>query len=102
MYRGYVLSFNSAARQGDGATREKDVWVEKLTRVRSVGHSRFCFRYCCSRLLAQAKLTDGREFAVSVVGSDPSTDIAVLRLNSGGKVPVVSIGDSAKLRVGQV
>lgn len=61
------------------------------------------FRCCCLFLIpVQAKLTDGREFAASIVGSDPSTDIAVLRLNAGGGFPVVPIGDSSKLRVGQV
>lgn len=50
----------------------------------------------------QAKLTDGREYAATVVGTDPATDIAVLRLNSGEGVPTVPMGDSSKLRVGQV
>lgn len=36
------------------------------------------------------------------MGSDPSTDVAVLRLNAVGDVPVVTIGDSSKLSVGQV
>ncbi|CAM9644684.1 unnamed protein product [Ascophyllum nodosum] len=50
----------------------------------------------------KAKLTDGREFAATVVGTDPATDIAILRLNTGGGVPTAPMGDSLKLRVGQV
>lgn len=59
---------------------------------------------CVRPLLSavQAKLTDGREFAASIVGSDPATDVAVLRLNAAGPFPVVPMGDSSKLRVGQV
>lgn len=50
----------------------------------------------------QAKLTDGREFVASAVGTDPATDIAVLRLHTTDGVPVVPIGDSSSLSVGQV
>jgi S1-C subfamily serine protease len=45
--------------------------------------------------------TDGRELAARVVGSDPSTDIALLRVAEGGLVPV-DIGRSDHLRVGQL
>lgn len=70
------------------------------TEIRLPPYTRMCC--CCATLLPQAKLTDGREFAATIVGTDPSTDIAVLRLNSGGGVPIVPMGDSSKLRVGQV
>jgi len=45
--------------------------------------------------------TDGRELAARVVGSDPSTDLALLRVPEGGLVPV-EIGRSDNLRVGQL
>jgi S1-C subfamily serine protease len=45
--------------------------------------------------------TDGRELAARVVGSDPSTDLALLRVPEGGLVPV-EIGRSESLRVGQL
>jgi serine protease Do len=48
----------------------------------------------------EVRLSDGRRFAASVVGSDPQTDIAVLRLGNASKLPTVPFGSSEKLRVG--
>jgi S1-C subfamily serine protease len=48
-----------------------------------------------------AVFTDGRELVARVVGSDPSTDLALLRVAEGGLVPV-EIGKSESLRVGQL
>lgn len=46
-------------------------------------------------------LANGKELPAKVVGSDISTDLAVLRITPGGeKLPVVKLGDSAKLQVG--
>lgn len=47
------------------------------------------------------RMRDGREFEGSVVGSDPATDIALLKVDAGQLTPV-TFGDSEKLRVGQV
>jgi serine protease Do len=46
------------------------------------------------------KLTDKREFKAKVVGIDPRTDVAVVKIASGG-LPTVKIGDPAKLKVGE-
>ncbi len=50
----------------------------------------------------QIKLADGREFPGEVVGRDPSTDLALLRLTGLGKteLPFNYLGDSDKLQVG--
>ena len=45
------------------------------------------------------KLTDRREFRAKVLGADPATDIAVLRIDARN-LPVVSLGDPARTRVG--
>ncbi len=46
-------------------------------------------------------LTDGRRFRAELIGDDPETDLAVLRIPSSSLIPV-SIGDSQSLRVGQL
>ncbi len=46
-------------------------------------------------------LQDGRDLPAHVVGADPHSDLAVLRLPEAG-MPSTDLGDSAALRVGQL
>ena len=46
------------------------------------------------------KLADGREFAAKVVGRDPKTDVALLRLENAKDLPTVYLGDSDRADVG--
>ena len=46
------------------------------------------------------KLTDRREFRAKVLGSDPKTDVAVLKIEAKG-LPVVKLGSAQDLRVGE-
>ncbi len=46
------------------------------------------------------KLTDRREFVAKVLGSDPKTDVAVLRIAAKG-LPVVHLGGARDLKVGE-
>jgi S1-C subfamily serine protease len=48
-----------------------------------------------------ASLTDGQSFEATLIGDDPTTDIAVLRL-SGTDLPHAELGASASLKVGQL
>ena len=45
------------------------------------------------------RLTDRREFRAKVLGADPATDVAVLRIDAKG-LPTVKLGDPARTRVG--
>jgi Do/DeqQ family serine protease len=45
---------------------------------------------------------DGRKYKARVVGSDPESDLAVLRIPADHKLPVIAFGSSDNLRVGDV
>lgn len=49
----------------------------------------------------RVQLADGRQRAVSVVGTDPEADLALLRLDGPGE-PAIPVGSDQKLRVGDV
>jgi S1-C subfamily serine protease len=50
----------------------------------------------------EAELADGRTHFVDVVGDDPETDLAVLRVDGAGSFPWLELGDSNALRVGEI
>lgn len=47
------------------------------------------------------RFQDHRTLTAKVVGTDPTYDIAVLKVEAGGTLPAVSIGDSRTLKPGQ-
>jgi len=49
----------------------------------------------------EVSITDGRTFPAQVVGTDPATDLAVIRI-SDGNLPTSELGDSDLLKVGQL
>lgn len=46
------------------------------------------------------RLPDEKEYVAEIVGSDPSTDIAVLKIEGDGDFPTVPLGDSEVIRIG--
>ncbi len=51
--------------------------------------------------IGRATFVDGRDIGFRVLGSDPLSDLAVLRADADDLVPV-TLGDAARLRVGQL
>jgi len=49
----------------------------------------------------KVSLSDEREFVAKVIGADPKTDIAVVKIDATN-LPVVTLADSDKLRVGDI
>jgi serine protease Do len=49
----------------------------------------------------KVKLADGREFTAKVIGRDPKTDLALIKISSSFEsLPSLPLGDSDKMRVG--
>ncbi len=49
----------------------------------------------------EVRLSDRSKFVAQVVGRDPDTDLAVLKVTTDHDLPTVPFGDSSKVRVGQ-
>jgi serine protease Do len=47
------------------------------------------------------KLSDGRSLRARVVGTDPDTDIALIKVDNPGRVRAAPLGNSDRLRVGE-
>jgi S1-C subfamily serine protease len=47
-------------------------------------------------------LADGAQFDADLVGDDPGSDLAVLRIGSPEPLPHVELGESSRLKVGQI
>ena len=48
-----------------------------------------------------ASFVDGREFGIETAGTDPLSDLAVVRASASGLIPA-PLGDASRLRVGQL
>ena len=46
------------------------------------------------------KLNSGKEYKAKVIGADPKTDVALIKIKTDKKLPAVALGDSDKIRVG--
>jgi Do/DeqQ family serine protease len=46
-------------------------------------------------------MADGSRHAAKVIGTDPKTDLAVIKISAAGALPTVIFGDSDRLKVGE-
>jgi len=49
----------------------------------------------------EVRLSDKRKFTATVIGKDPKTDLAVVKIDAPGDLPVAKLGDSARIRIGE-
>jgi serine protease Do len=84
-----VASLRVRRGAGSGVVITPDGFM--LTSAHVVGRARH----------VQASFTDGRELGGEVVGTDPMSDLAVVRAEGDGLVPA-ELGDAERLRVGQL
>jgi len=49
----------------------------------------------------EVRLSDKRKFKATVVGKDPKTDLAVIKVDATGDLPVAALGDSGKIRIAE-
>lgn len=47
------------------------------------------------------KMASGEEFPAKIIGTDPKTDLAVIKIKPPANIPYLSFGNSDKLRVGE-
>ena len=83
-----VVNVNAGRRGGTGMVWSSDGLVVTASHV--VGHSE----------APTVTLGDGREIAAKVMGRDPYTDVALLKVDASGLVPV-KLGSAGDLKVGQ-
>ncbi|MGB9668094.1 MAG: DegQ family serine endoprotease [Thermosulfidibacteraceae bacterium] len=46
-------------------------------------------------------LIDGSEYDAKLIGADKNTDVALIKINPDKKLPIVELGDSDKLKIGE-
>jgi serine protease Do len=47
------------------------------------------------------RLSDEREFKANLIGSDPQSDVALIKIKDSGKLPTLNLGNSDALEVGE-
>jgi len=92
-----VVSITVASRQAQG--QGSGVIIDKSGHILTNNH---VATGAGAGATISVALSDGRTYDAKIVGTDPSTDLAVLALaNPPADLTPISVGDSAKLVVGQ-
>ncbi len=92
-----VVSINVTSRQGQG--QGSGVVIDKTGHILTNNH---VATGAGAGATISVTLNDGRTYDAKIVGTDPSTDLAVLAVaNPPADLVPISVGDSSKLSVGQ-
>ncbi len=84
--------FKTRALGSGFIVKVKDGWAYILTNNHVVANAK----------KIRVKLSDGSVYKAKVVGKDPKTDVALIKIKVGNKkVPVVELGDSNSIKVGE-
>ena len=49
----------------------------------------------------EVRLSDKRKFTAKVIGKDPKSDLAVIKIDAPDDLPVATLGDSSRIRIGE-
>ncbi len=109
VYAAHVITERTFPSQFDSLFG--DVWPSVRKRIEQSlgsgvivdtdGHIVTNYHVIANAAVIRVQLADGRQATAEVVGRDPDTDLAVLRVKLG-KLPVVALGRSDQLRIGDV
>src|SRR5690554_7330612 len=107
-----IIPADEAFAHGESNSDEKSIWERLMPqRIRTVGSgvlitddgyilTNYHVIEGAVKQGLRVVLSDKREYQAKVVGFDPSTDLAVIKIN-GKNLPSIIIGDSDKLEVGE-
>lgn len=87
--------------RGDGSGRQRPASLGSGVIVGASGYIVTNAHVVESAAQIEVALSDGRRAPAIVVGSDPDTDLAVIKADLGD-LPAIRIGDTSKVRVGDV
>jgi serine protease Do len=65
------------------------------------GHILTNYHVAGSASKIEVVMADGSRHTAKVIGTDPKTDLAVIKISVAGSLPTVTFGDSDRLRVGE-
>ena len=87
------VTADSSAGTGSGVVLSKDGYILTNTHVVTLDGS-------ASKVTIQVQTTDGKLYDATVVGTDPTSDLAVIKLKDATGLTPLDFADSSKLNVG--
>jgi serine protease Do len=92
--------FFNAPRQMPKKFKQEQKGIGSGMLIDSEGHILTNNHVVAGATLIEVLLTDGNHYPAKVIGVDPKTDLAVIRIKAEGNLPHVTFGDSDKMEVG--